>query len=158
MTFKVSGDVKIGTLVESGGIYIRNYNRGGSGESDPDTEASLEEEMDEVRTDMEGLVQKIADHEFSALKPYVVNQQKASQLIKWMHQRIDSLTKPKMKLQVVRALYEGGYFTTLLPHAVYCEEFGQIPASSYSGWMGVLLKYSNDEMDSVLEDLPEDIK
>lgn len=99
-----------------------------------------------------------ADHEFSALKPYIVNQQKASRLIKWMHQRIDASTRPKMKLQVVRALYEGGYFTALLPHAVYCEEFGQIPASTYSEWMGATLKYSATEMDNILSDLAEDIR
>lgn len=99
-----------------------------------------------------------ADHECSALKPYIVNQQRAGQLIRWMHQRIDTLTRPKMKLQVVRALYEGGYFTALLPHAVYCQEFGQMPASTYSEWMGATLKYSTTEMDSVLGDLLEDIQ
>jgi len=90
------------------------------------------------------------DYSKSSVYPYLTDKSKAGEVIEWMREEMKQLKKPRERLRIVRALYEGDYFTSRLPCQVYIDEFEKIPESTYYHWMGKELRYTNTELDSVI--------
>jgi len=105
---------------------------------------------DAVMQVAEATDQSQPDYTKCSIFPYLADKSRADVIIMTLRNEIASLTKPKDKLRVIRALHEGGYFTTILPLQAYIDEFGEMSKATYSTWMGSELRFETSELDSIL--------
>ncbi len=123
-----------------------------------DHEATAECVKTETATPQEPLSnvppKTVKDYSHSPLKPFFVDQNIVDIILKWLHELMDKHNLPKPKLKPLRAAYEAGIFTQMIPLKIYKMEFGKISTSSYYDWMKGKNKYDPSEIDALIEQIP----
>jgi len=88
-------------------------------------------------------------------RTYITKCNNVESLIIWLRDNMSQLKSPKEKLMYLRAAYEAGYFTKLIPYEVYISEFGNISKSRYYVWMGNELRYKQSDLDAIIGQMPK---